>query len=293
MMPGRADGGEIEPTSATEQPQAQAMIQRFSGMPMEQLQELTIRLGPASAVGQMAQRVLRQKRVMPSSNEMGFGQVGGRGMPRPPAAPTFEDPMKGSGEGLAGLKSLKGIFGEDTATDATGYAAGGMPHLGRGLMPLEAHNALRSMAAPPTRGFLATSTPGRSDVIKGTPAADSYVLPADLVSGIGHGNSLAGGKILDSMFKSGPYGIALPHAGGGRGLPRPPAAFHAMKGGGVPPERVNVMLAGGEYVVEPQAVLAIGGGDAKRGHRILDAFVKHMRAKTIKQMSKLPGPIKE
>lgn len=292
MMPGRADGGEIEPTSATEQPQAQAMIQRFSGMPMEQLQELTIRLGPASAVGQMAQRVLRQKRVMPSSNEMGFGQVGGRGMPRPPAAPTFDDSMKGGGEGLAGLKSLKGIFGEDTATDATGYAAGGMPHLGRGLMPLEAHNALRSMAAPPTSGFLAGATPGRADAIRGQPAAGSYVIPADVVSGISGGNSISGGKILDSMFKSGPYGMALPHGGGGRGPPRPPPAFH-MKAGGVPPEKVDVMLSHGEYVIPVEAVRAIGGGDEKRAYRILDAFVKHMRAKIIKQMSKLPGPVVE
>ncbi len=285
----RADGGDlIEQTGATETPQAQAMIQRFSGMPGEQLQELTARLGPGSAAGQLAQRVLRQKRILPSSGEMGFGQAGGRGMPRPPAAPTFEDPLK---DAAANLKSLKGIGGSSD-TDAEGFAAGGMPHLGRGLMPLEARNALRTMAAPPTKGFLATSTPGRSDVIKGTPAADSYVLPADLVSGIGHGNSLAGGKILDSMFKSGPYGMALPHAGGGRGPPRPPPAFH-MKAGGVPPEKVDVMLAGGEYVVEPEAVLAIGGGNAKRGHRILDAFVKHMRAKTIKQMSSLPGPIRE
>lgn len=283
----RADGGEIEPTSATEAPQAQAMIQRFSGMPGEALQELVVRLGPASPVGQLAQRVLRQKRIMPTSTDMGFGQVGGRGMPRPPAAPAQEDTLQ---PGLAALK--QGVGGGSSQTDATGYAAGGMPHLGRGLMPLAAHDALRSMVAPPTRGFLAGPTPGRADAVMGKPAAGSYVIPADVVSHFGSGSSLAGAQALKAAFSSGPYGTSLPKGGGGRGPPRPPSAFHMTRGGKTP-EKVDVALSDGEFVVSPEEVAAIGGGNIERGHKILDKLIVHARKKLISTLKRLPGPVKD
>jgi len=51
-----------------------------------------------------------------------------------------------------------------------------------------------------------------------------------------------------------------------------------------------VLAAGGEYVVLPHEVAALGAGDVDTGHNILDAFVKHMREKTIQTMRKLPGP---
>jgi hypothetical protein len=38
-------------------------------------------------------------------------------------------------------------------------------------------------------------------------------------------------------------------------------------------------------------VAQLGGGDLKRGHRILDAFVIHVRKKHIAKLQKLPGPV--
>ncbi len=57
-------------------------------------------------------------------------------------------------------------------------------------------------------------------------------------------------------------------------------------------QRVPIIAAGGEYVISPEQVRALGGGDLKRGHAVLDAFVLHIRKRTIKEMSKLRGPVK-
>jgi hypothetical protein len=53
---------------------------------------------------------------------------------------------------------------------------------------------------------------------------------------------------------------------------------------------VKVVVAGGEYTLTPEEVMAAGDGDIDRGHRVLDDFVKQMRGHIVKTMSKLPGP---
>jgi hypothetical protein len=55
---------------------------------------------------------------------------------------------------------------------------------------------------------------------------------------------------------------------------------------------VPIVAAGGEYVIPPEDVVHIGGGDLDHGHKVLDAFVKKMRQKTIKTLQGLPGPKK-
>ena len=56
-------------------------------------------------------------------------------------------------------------------------------------------------------------------------------------------------------------------------------------------EPVEIVAAGGEYVITPENVAnRIGGGDVDAGHKNLDEFVKDYRAKTIQTLSKLPGP---
>lgn len=56
---------------------------------------------------------------------------------------------------------------------------------------------------------------------------------------------------------------------------------------------VPIVAAGGEYVITPGEVTALGRGNMDHGHAILDAFVKKMRAKTISTLQKLPGPKKD
>lgn len=58
-------------------------------------------------------------------------------------------------------------------------------------------------------------------------------------------------------------------------------------------DAVPIVAAGGEYVIPPEDVMHIGGGDLDHGHKILDAFVKKMREKTIKTLQGLPGPKKD
>ncbi len=56
---------------------------------------------------------------------------------------------------------------------------------------------------------------------------------------------------------------------------------------------VPIVAAGGEYVIPPEDVVRIGSGDLDHGHKVLDAFVKKMRQKTIKTLQSLPGPKKD
>jgi hypothetical protein len=51
-----------------------------------------------------------------------------------------------------------------------------------------------------------------------------------------------------------------------------------------------IVAAGGEYVIHPETVHHLGGGNIDAGHQILDAFVKHVRAKHIHTLKKLKPP---
>lgn len=120
-------------------------------------------------------------------------------------------------------------------------------------------------------GLIDSEVPGRTDKHPMGVAPGSYVIPADIVSGIGEGNTKAGADAFNKMFKLGPYGTSK-----------------FADGGSVEP--VDIVAAGGEIVVPPDRVKEIGGGDIDHGHNVLDAMVKRVRAKTIKQLRSLPGP---
>lgn len=155
-------------------------------------------------------------------------------------------------------------------------------------------------------GLIKSGVAGRTDRIPMSVASDSYVLPADVISGLGQGNTLAGARIMDHALKSGPWGTGMPKMGRGRGAPPPPAPWHpshqtlpgGFAAGGVPKgvSSVAIIAAGGEFIVPPQIVQhhpMLGRGNMKRGHEVLDAFVKHVRKQTTKQLEKLPGPKKD
>lgn len=103
----------------------------------------------------------------------------------------------------------------------------------------------------------------------------SYVIPADIVSSMGEGNTMAGFKVLDTVLKE--YGNSpQARASGSRGTE----------------SQVPIVAAGGEYVISPEVVTAIGNGDMNLGHTELDTFVTTMRKKLIDTLKKLPGPKK-
>ena len=102
---------------------------------------------------------------------------------------------------------------------------------------------------------------GRTDHLPMDVPAGAYVIPADVVSGLGQGNTSSGHVILSRMF---------PEA--------------RADGGSVP-----IMAAGGEHVISPGAIRN-KFGDLNRGHKVLDKWVVNQRKKTVSTLKKLPGP---
>ena len=122
-------------------------------------------------------------------------------------------------------------------------------------------------------GPIKSAVGGRTDHHPMEVPEGSYVLPADHVSSLGQGNTENGFEVLEQMFGDGGY-------------PR-------AKGGAVSEKSVPIMAAGGEYVITPDKVAEIGGGDLDHGHKILDNWVVTNRKKHIKTLQKLPGPAKK
>jgi hypothetical protein len=147
-------------------------------------------------------------------------------------------------------------------------------------------DALRSRHATPESGLLHTAGPGRTDNIRIKPASGSYVIPADVVSGLGEGSTMNGAAVLDKALAE--YKPKMSSAL--KPIPQPSAPKTYRHGGRS--DGVDIVAAGGEYVVSPEQCAAIGGGNVDKGHKILDEFVKQVRAKTIKTLRKLPGPVR-
>lgn len=125
-------------------------------------------------------------------------------------------------------------------------------------------------------GPIHSAVAGRTDHLPVHVASGSYVIPADIISAMGEGNSMAGFKVAERIFRE-PDGIKEPH--------KNPAFADT--------ETVPVVVAGGEYIISPQDVIYLGGGSMEDGHRMLDEYVKQYRQKTIKTLQGLPGPKKD
>lgn len=126
-------------------------------------------------------------------------------------------------------------------------------------------------------GPIHSNVAGRTDHLPINVPSGSYVIPADIISAMGEGNTMAGFKYANRVFGkqkylSSKYDDVNLGEGDDTGNP------------------VEIVAAGGEYVISPYNVARIGGGDMDRGHKELDGFVIGYRAKTIQTLSKLPGP---
>ncbi len=154
-------------------------------------------------------------------------------------------------------------------------------------------------------GPIHSSVAGRTDHLPAHVPHGSYVMPADIISGMGEGNTVAGfivAKQLPRLFATTFYGDKKPGGGlpyGGGGLPYgSPSPGRAEGGSARAPEdddepddrSVPVVVAGGEHVYGPEEVKMFGNGDLDRGHAILDFFIPHYRAQLIKTLKNLPGP---
>jgi hypothetical protein len=159
------------------------------------------------------------------------------------------------------------------------------------------HNRPKKLRAP--RAFRATqhrihigpihsSVAGRTDHLPMHVPSGSYVIPADIISAGGEGNTIAGFKHARRVFGGNPYG------GGSAPYGQSGGPYGMAKGGSTEGDGgVPIVAAGGEYVVHPDAVRDVGGGDLDTGHKVLDEFVKRIRKELIGTLKKLPGPKKD
>ena len=115
-------------------------------------------------------------------------------------------------------------------------------------------------------GAVVGETGGREDAKPVDVAAGSFVIPADVVSSLGGGNTLAGHAHLNKVF-----GEATTRAAGGA---------------------VPILISDGEHVITPEQVEKIGGGDMEKGHKILEAMILKLRKQHIDTLKSLPGPAK-
>lgn len=277
----RAPGGPITPSTQTMNPITMAAIQRYASLPPEKLAELATALGN-SPQGQIVQRLLAQKRMMPTQPS-----------PTQTSAPALTAPQPNA-------------LTAQPPTALTGQKRGGpvKREMGGPMTGIPLSSAVpwwsrqeESMADRPATGFLSGLTGGRADAVRTSAPGGSYVLPADVVSGLGEGNSIAGARVIDEMLHTQPWGIQGTPVRGNRGLPHPQARIPEAKGGGVQgadsaPRPVPVDLSHGEYVIHPRDVMRIGKGSMKRGHRVLDAWVLHERKKHVAKLKSLPGPVR-
>jgi hypothetical protein len=119
-------------------------------------------------------------------------------------------------------------------------------------------------------GLIRGSSPGRSDSIPTSLPRQGFVMPADVVSGLGEGNTDAGGKHFRTMIANAHKGKATPH----------------FSHGGVVPARVSA----GEFFIHPAHVAVIGGGDIAHGHEVLREVVNHVRQKVARHAATAPEP---
>lgn len=166
--------------------------------------------------------------------------------------------------------------------NADKYARGGK--LGM-MKPMKLKNHV-----PHHGGLFNSDVAGRTDKLHVAVPHNSFVMPADIVSSLGEGNTMAGAKVLNHMF---------PHsalAGNPMQHQSPATSTSVMgkfaKGGVNHGDLVPIIVAGGEFLVHPKDVAKEGGGNMRHGHKILEELVKHVRKKATKEMSKLPGPKK-
>lgn len=145
-------------------------------------------------------------------------------------------------------------------------------------------------------GLINSAIPGRTDKIPVAVKPGSYIIPADVVSStkLGEGNTLAGGKTLDNMFRPHRIRMKKPKFIGRKArLKETKVKFPSMTPGmatGGEVDRIPIIVAGGEYHVEPEVVESVGDGNMDKGHNALDSFVKKLRKHNIKTVKGLAGP---
>lgn len=148
-----------------------------------------------------------------------------------------------------------------------------------GLAPIA--RQMRATRGAPA-GLVHSASPGRADLVSARVRRGAYIVPADVVSSLGQGNTLAGASVLHSKL---PEAAAMASAG----------PIDRAMGGTVEAEEgmdddMDVRLSGGEYQISPEQVMEIGGGDVHAGAAALDRLVAEVRAAAQHHLATTPPP---
>jgi hypothetical protein len=235
--------------------------------------------------------------IMPTNGAMQAAPAVTAGLAPQVQNPAATNPVQPAGLALQNnMQPVAGMNPAATNPAATNPAGMGMAFGGAPQMPWFAKQEARGLNMH--TGPIMSAVPGRTDRHNMSVPSGSYVIPAESISHLGQSNTIAGMKIANNMFgASGPYGAGIPKMGHGMGIPKPPKpmGIPGDKGGargegtGTP---VDVVTAGGEFVIAPQVVARIGDGDIKRGHKILDAWIMKLRKDHIRTLKNLKPPAK-
>ena len=181
------DGGGNVPVNmvpgALLDPMQRQMRQAYSQIPTEKLQEMAVQYGN-SPRGQMANRLLMARRM---------------GQDRQ-AQPPQQQQQQDQTPGLEVMPPTQGV------------KRGGIVHrdMGGGMsLSMADPWWTRSEERGSESGFLHGRTPGRADKLTTTAPSGAYIIPADVIAGLGEGNSLAGANVMDKILESGPWGIRM------------------------------------------------------------------------------------
>ena len=150
-----------------------------------------------------------------------------------------------------------------------------------GLRPVGSGGGSGGGSGPNYGGVIGGMVGGPVGYLAGSLIGGKATGPADFINGGGlgaAGDTFKGGPTSGAMNLLGvtPYASGMSTGG------------HVHDGDAVP-----IVAAGGEYVIPPEDVQHLGKGSLEDGHKLLDAFVKKMRKKTIRTLQSLPGPKKD
>jgi hypothetical protein len=226
------------------------------------------------------------------------GVMGPSLMPGPGSTPT---PNMGGMAQPYGVGNLPGFGSMAPPQAAVGLAAGGTVDLTKGP-GMSTSWQTKGEARQLHTGPVLSAVPGRTDAHAVKVPNGAYVIPSDSISGRGQGNTLAGMNFWQKRFSMGPYDTSSGSIRHGAGAPRPvvPRAPHMAAGGhlGHGTAAVPVNIAGGELVVPADKCLEFARKHLGRNvsletaHRFLDALIVEERKLLVKQLKKLPGPVK-
>lgn len=136
-----------------------------------------------------------------------------------------------------------------------------------------ARRAKRARGGAVHVGPIDSKVPGRTDEHEMSVEDGSYVLPSECISHLGQNNTDAGFEVAKKMFPdSGRRSVKVKRAKGGK---------------------VDVVTAGGEFIISKKDCKRIGGGDLAHGHKILDRFVMHQRKNHIETLKSLDPPAQD